>query len=474
MDFSDITFWLSLVPALLVLVLGSYVFARHEEHRRLFNKLLMLAVSLLLLGLASWQTLIIFLLVSNAAYVVCRVEMAVPREDSPATRCRRKVILGVLIPLLLLPLLYYKYGYFIGAGVLQQEWDSMRDLIIPIGISFYTFQIIGFCIDTLMRGERMPTWMDYMNFCSYFPAIVAGPIERRSDLLPQVQKMELRYREQDMSEGIRYIILGLFFKMVMADCLAKGFWQNYTYSSAWVIWLNNLFFTFRIYFDFAGYGLTAYGLGRCMGITLRMNFMSPYTAGNISEFWRRWHTSLTLWFRDYIYFPMGGSRTKRWALNLVIVFLISGIWHGAGWNFIMWGGFAGVFMVIHRLFRKAGWQLPGLVGWGLTFGLMVFVWMFFYDSRPELLWQHLRLLFTPEAYGIQNAISQLMAGAWTLMYAAYFLPLSFLIVLLEYISARRTGHPYALFLNSGSCAVMVFLLVLCHSGVANQFIYFAF
>ncbi len=475
MDFSDLTFWLSLIPAFLLLVLGRWLLRRHEGGRRLFDKWLILVLSLVLLGMASWQTLIIFLAVSNTAYAVCCRETRHAAGDEAATHRRRKWVLAALIPLLLLPLLFYKYGYFIGANVLQAEWSTLRDLIIPIGISFYTFQILGYCIDTLLRGEPTPPWLDYMNFCSFFPAIVAGPIERRSDLLPQVQRMELRYDDAAMSEGVRYIILGLFFKLVLADRLAQGFVQDFAYPNAYIVWMNNLLFTFRIYFDFAGYGLSAYGVGCCMGITLRMNFMSPYTAADISEFWRRWHTSLTLWFRDYVYFPLGGSRTKRWALNLVIVFAISGIWHGAGWNFVLWGAFAGVFMVIHRLFRRAGGHLPPFAGWALTFGLMVFVWMFFYDSKPELLWLHLRTVFSPEAYDWGGALN--LAMYHLRGYAIYVIPfvsLSFLVILAEYVSRRRTGHPYTLLLSSGSCALMVFLMVLCHSGVSNEFIYFAF
>lgn len=467
MDFSTLSFWYSLLPALAVLLAGNRIWGKNPAALRRFHKGWLLAVSLLLLGLASWLTLGIFLSVMLAAYAGCCLGC---RLGKGGKRC----LLLAVVPLLLLPLLYYKYAYFIGHGVLGQEWDALKDLIIPIGISFYTFQIISFCIDTLIREKPIPPFIDYMNFGAFFPQIVAGPIERRDDLLPQVQQPALALCRDDWREGVPYVVLGLFFKLALADNLAQAFWEQYTGRCAYIIWINNLLFTFRIYFDFAGYGLVAFGLARCLGIRLRMNFLSPYTAGNISEFWRRWHTSLMLWFRDYIYFPLGGSRTKRWVANIMLVFLISGIWHGAGWNFIIWGGLAGLAMVIHRAFRQAGWHLPGLVGWLLTFGMMVVVWMFFYDTDAALLQRHLELLSMPEAYDAQLLLASLIARKTDGTLAICILALSFLVILAEFLSLRTQRDPYRLFLHPVSCGIMVFLTVWLNPGVQNQFIYFAF
>lgn len=471
MDFSTLGFWLALIPALLVFLVGNACLCRCPRARRLFGKWLMLVTSLTLLGVASLQTLMIFLAVSLVAYGVCFL----------ASRFRRgrRLVLGGVIGLLLLPLLYYKYGYFICSNVHPSgDWDALRDLLIPIGISFYTFQLIGFCIDTLLRDLPLPGFLDYMNFCSYFPQIVAGPIERRADLLPQVQEMSLPYRPDHFNVGLRYIILGLFFKCCVADNLAAGYLgrADIAYGSALLVWLNNLLFTFRIYFDFAGYGLTAYGLGRAMGITLRMNFLSPYTATNVTDFWRRWHTSLTLWFRDYIYFPMGGSRTRRWALNILIVFVISGLWHGANWNFLIWGGLIAVSMIVYRLYRNVGWQMPAVVGWFLTFGCMVFIWMFFYEEDVGVLMQRLELISQPSAYGVEQ-VCRLLNNR-SLLNACVMIPpallLSVAVVALEALSLRRSGDPYALLINPYFCGVMVFLLIVYTPGIANPFIYFAF
>lgn len=467
MDFSTLHFWLSLAPALLLLLAANKLWRGQPEALRRFHKGWLLLVSLLLLGLASWLTLSIFLAVMLAAYAGCRAGCRMGRRGK---RC----LLAVLLPLLLLPLLYYKYAYFLGHEVLGQEWGALKDLMIPIGISFYTFQMIGFCIDTLLRGNPLPPFVDYMNFGSFFPQIVAGPIERRDDLLPQLQQPAFGLRLKDWEEGLPYVVLGLFFKLALADNLAQAFWEHYEGKQAYIVWINNLLLTFRIYFDFAGYGLTAFGLARCLGIRLRMNFLSPYTAGNITEFWRRWHTSLTLWFRDYIYFPLGGSRTRRWALNILFVFLVSGLWHGAGWNFLIWGGIAGVAMVAHRVFRKAGWRLPGPAGWLLTFGLMVLAWMFFYDTEPALLRHHLSLLVSPEAYSVKGMLDSIIIRKTDGTLIVCILALSFLVIMVEYLSLRFWRDPYGLFLRPAGCGVMVFLTVWLNPGVQNPFIYFSF
>lgn len=469
MDFSTSVFWFLLIPPLLLLLLGNRLLSNRSAALQLFHKTLMLLTSLALLGTASGRTLVIFLTVMSVAWVGGKVGLRLGTRG-------RKIMLWVLIPLLLSPLFFYKYSYFVGSSIFQQEWDTLRDLIIPIGLSFYTFQIIGFCVDTLLRHEPMPKFIDYVNFCSFFPQIVAGPIERRSDLLPQVENMDLRLRKTNLEQGIPYVILGLFFKLVMADNLSGCFYAGHT-AAPYLMWQHSINFTFRIYFDFAGYGLTAYGLARCMGILLQLNFMSPYTATNITDFWRRWHISLTGWFRDYIYFPLGGSRTNCWALNIIFVFFVSGIWHGAGWNFMIWGALAGVAMVIHRIFRKSGWKLPPFIGWLLTFAFMVFTWTFFYTNDMEVLGKKLSILFSAEGYNKYdinwyfNVISSGHRGSYLF---APMLLLSSAVIFLEYLSWKKKGDPYKLFLSPVACGTMIALMFILVPHTHNPFIYFAF
>ena len=471
MEYTSATFWLCLLPALVVLLAGDRVLRGRETARNLFHRIMMLVVSVVLISLSGWVTLGIFAAVSMAAYGLCHWGL----HYSPRGR---RVMLCVIIPLLLLPLLYYKYGYFIGVNVFREQWDTLKDLVIPLGISFYTFQIIGFCIDTLTKEEQgqMPGLLDYLNFCAFFPRFVAGPIERRAELLPQMQRMELAFTAENVNLGLRYIILGLFFKMALADNLAYAFWSGYDWGNAWMVWCNNLLFTFRIYFDFAGYALSAYGLAKCMGITLRMNFMSPYTAANVRDFWRRWHTSLTSWFTEYIYFPMGGSRTKRWAFNMIIVFLISGLWHGAAWNFVIWGGLAGVALVIHRWWRNHGWQMWAPLGWTLTFGMTVLTWMFFYDTDPDMLSKHLQWIFSVDAYSIKDFIA-CCSWQYRADNSAFIIPLlllSLAVLLCEFRAQGKGDNPYRLLLHPYACGIEVFLIIMLQREVTNQFIYAAF
>ena len=470
MEYTSITFWLWLIPAVAVLWTGDKLLARRDSARCLFHRLLVLAVSLAFISMAGWATLGVFSLVTLLAYALCHLGMRLGMRG-------RRWLLGGIIPLLLLPLLFYKYGYFIGANVFRQQWDTLKDLVIPLGISFYTFQIIGFCIDTLVKDERMPGLLDYLNFCAFFPRFIAGPIERRAELLPQLQRMELKLSEANLHLGLRYIILGLFFKMALADNLAYAFWDHYEWGNAWVVWCNNLLFTFRIYFDFAGYALSAYGLAKCMGITLRLNFLSPYTACNVRDFWRRWHTSLTSWFTEYVYFPLGGSRTRRWALNMLLVFAVSGLWHGASWNFVLWGTLAGVALVIHRLFHNAGLRLWAPLGWLLTFGMTVLTWMFFYDTDWDLLCKHLEWICTPENYGIKWFIDS-CAWQYRILQSAFICPmllLSAAVIACESLAARkRPSEPYSILLHPIATGIEVFLILILQSGVSNQFIYAAF
>ncbi|MGN0837410.1 MAG: MBOAT family O-acyltransferase [Akkermansia sp.] len=463
MDFSEINFWVVLISGLFIIRIIRMLL----RDLRGLQKILLLLLSLILLGMASWETLLMFLFVSLSAYGGCRHGMHLNIRG-------RKWLLACMIPVILSPLFFYKYAYFFSAHVISVPWDCMRDLLIPIGISFYSFQVIGFCVDTLMRREPLPSLINYLNFCSFFPQIVAGPIERRKDLLPQLSSVSLALQTRNLNIGIRYIILGLFFKMVMADNLACAFVPNYQGQCAWMLWVQNLIFAFRIYFDFAGYSLSAYGLARCWGITLRFNFLSPYTATNIREFWRRWHTSLMQWFRDYIYLPLGGSRTKFRMLNILTVFAISGLWHGAGWNFVLWGALCGISVVLYRVFQRTGISLPPFLGWVLTFSLMLFMWMFFYDSHAENLSRHLQLLIQPGAYSLAALVRDLKGLHGQGLLALLFVPLSFLMLYIEHLSWKRKGRPYALFLSVPACSVLVFALITLEANRGVMFIYFAF
>lgn len=466
MDFTTFPFWLIMLPAMCFMYCISH-FIKTEQMRHTIGKLGLCILSLTLLYTASPNTLLIFLTVTILAYAGCRYMYKHGQRS-------KNILLAFLIFLLLLPLAYYKYAHFVTKDILNLPWDTFRDLIIPIGISFYTFQTIAFCIDTLKRNQKLPHFLDYMNFCSFFPQIVAGPIERKDSLLPQMEVIQWKWNADTLARGIPYIFLGLFFKMVLADNLATAMQIGYRGDNALQVWANNIAFGFRIYFDFAGYGLTAYGIAKSLGVNITLNFLSPYTCSNVTDFWRKWHISLTQWFRDYIYFALGGSRTRLWWFNIIFMFLVSGIWHGAGWNFIIWGGLAGITMVIHRAFRQFNKPLPGFIGWCITIAVMMFIWMFFYETDMSIVWKNVCTVFDISSYNAPEFIQMLKENAIAGSHLVLFSAMSFLIIFLEYLSSRRYANPYQIFLSPAACSVMVLLMCLLHSQQQSQFIYFAF
>lgn len=333
MDFSNLRYWLLFAGgvAAFLAVAGCFRLFRRTVPGSVHKTFLVL-IGLAALGYAGVETLLAFLFVCSVAYSSGAI---VRRQEAPRAR---RITLACAIPILFLPLVWFKYRLFI-ADNLGIDIAAAVPLVLPVGISFYTFQAVGFLVDSARNRTEFPSLLDFLCFESFVPQIVAGPIERRSGLLPQMRSFRFRWRTADVAWGLRYVVLGLFFKLCLGDNLALCHPAD-PRGNVFALWLRNVSFGLRIYFDFCGYGLSAYGLARCMGVRLTQNFAAPYAAGNITDFWRRWHRSLTNWFRDYIYFPLGGGRTRLWAANLLAVFLLSGLWHGASWNFTSSSGAA--------------------------------------------------------------------------------------------------------------------------------------
>lgn len=247
-------------------------------------------------------------------------------------------------------LFVFKYFNFINESIFNilsamgLKWTVPNlDVLLPVGISFYTFQAVGYSIDVYrgtIKAER--NFITYALFVSFFPQLVAGPIERAKNLLPQFRS-EHHFNADDIIEGIKQMIWGFFMKLCVADVLSSyvdAVYNNVANHNGTSMILATLFFTIQIYCDFAGYSNIAIGAARVMGYRLMENFKQPYFAQNIKEFWRKWHISLSTWFMDYLYIPLGGNRVSypRHLLNLAITFLVSGVWHGANWTFVLWGG----------------------------------------------------------------------------------------------------------------------------------------
>lgn len=257
----------------------------------------------------------------------------------------KKLLTGIVVTLSLLPLITFKYSNFLLNEVLHVNFepDWTADLVLPVGISFFTFQALTYTIDLYRNKiERCKNIIDYSLFVSFFPIVLSGPIEKARNLLPQFRRQQ-SVCLNDIMTGIGFFAWGLFKKTVIADRLAQ--YVDWAYSSAeyvsgGTLALAIVFYSIQIYCDFSGYSDMAIGTSRCLGIRLSRNFDFPYFSTKIKDFWRKWHISLTSWFTEYVYFSLGGNRVRlkaRWIFNISMVFILSGIWHGASWNFLLWG-----------------------------------------------------------------------------------------------------------------------------------------
>lgn len=296
---------------------------------------------------------------------------------------RAAMVLGVIINIGIL--VYFKYMDFLIGNVnaLMKRDIGLLNIALPLGISFFTFQQISFIVDAY-RGE-VPRYgfLFYASFVSYFPQLIAGPIVTHDELIPQFLDPAKKSPNADnLAKGIYIFSRGLAKKVLLADTFGKLVSHGYAtldYLNSASAIITILAYTFQIYFDFSGYCDMATGVGKMMNIDLPQNFNSPYKALTITDFWARWHMTLTRFFTKYVYIPLGGSRRGkvRTYLNVMLIFLISGLWHGASWNFVLWGGMHGVFMVITRAFRKFFEKLHPALNWLITFVFVNVAWVFF-------------------------------------------------------------------------------------------------
>ena len=357
---------------------------------------LIVVASYIFYGWWDWRFLVLIAFTTLCSYTS---GLLLSRNEGHRRRQQLISAANIIINISILCVFKY-YNFFVenldalfGAMGFHLDWVT-RDIILPVGISFYTFQALSYTIDVYQR-KLQPTRdiVEFFAYISFFPQLVAGPIERATNLLPQFQRAR-RFDESQAIDGLRQMLWGFFKKMVIADNCAVAvnqIWAGYSGESAFVLVAGAVLFTFQIYCDFSGYSDIAIGCARLFGVRLMRNFDYPYFSRSIPEFWRRWHISLTTWLRDYIYFPLGGSRCSQWKVirNLFIVWAVSGMWHGANWTFICWGLYHGALLAIYRLTGlntkhgqdvAHGRLLPGvkeLCQIGFTFALAVIGWIIF-------------------------------------------------------------------------------------------------
>jgi len=286
-------------------------------------------------------------------FVTYSAALIIEREGLPL----RKVSIWIAVLLALAPLLLFKYCNFIVDSINGLHWmPEMKGLnwAVPLGISFYSFQAVGYLLDVYKRRIKAEhNWWDYMLFVSFFPQILSGPISKADELLPQI-KSKRPFDYEKSVEGLKLILWGMFMKVVFADRLGiyvDMIYETYMNQTGLSCFVGSILYTLQIYGDFAGYSLMAVGTGKVLGFDLVENFRRPYFATSITEFWRRWHISLTRWLTTHVYIALGGSRCSkiRQYFNIMVTFLVSGIWHGANWTFILWGVLHGLFQIVEKV-----------------------------------------------------------------------------------------------------------------------------
>lgn len=455
-----------------------------------WQNLFIVAASYLFYGWWDWRFLLLMALTTFCSY-----GSGLLIEKFEGKRRRQRWVSALNISINILILCIFKYYNFFGENLvalfrlfgLELDWVTVQ-ILLPVGISFYTFQALSYTID-IYQHKMKPTRdvVVFFAFISFFPQLVAGPIERATNLLPQFSKPRV-FDYNNAVLGLRQILWGLFKKMVVADNCAivvNQVFLDYAQMDGLTLIVGAIFFSFQIYGDFSGYSDIAIGTARLFGISLMKNFDFPYFSRDIAEFWRRWHISLTTWFRDYIYIPLGGSRhgMAKTIRNTFVIFLVSGFWHGANWTFVSWGLFhALLFMPLllmkknrkHREIVAQGRWLPSwkdFLQMLFTFLLVTMGWIVFRAEDMGQAWDFLRGIFANASYYpayILQSTQQLIL---------FLVPLFAIILLVaaEWTATRRQEDFYMCRKNVVVTMVLALLIVFLGAYKDQlQFIYFQF
>lgn len=445
-------------------------------------KLLLAATSLIFCGYSDITYVYVIVLSILMNYLVCLLLRRYPKRSGLF------VTIGVIANIALLG--YFKYFNFLLENInalTGGDFDYLN-LVLPLGISYFTFQQIAYLIDAGRGGCTGHSIVDYILYVTFFPRLVAGPIVLPDELLPQFASREnKRLNTANIVMGLQLFAFGLFKKVIVADTFGKivsyGYGHVSSLNSLEAI-LTILAYTIQIYYDFSGYSDMAVGVGLLFNIKLPINFNSPYKAKTIVEFWKRWHMSLTRFLTKYVYIPLGGNRkgTVRTYVNILVVFLVSGIWHGAGWTFIVWGLLHGIANGLCRAFSRTIEKVPGWINWILNFLFLNLTWIVFRAESLEQAWQ-LLCRVTAGGFGINAELTESLLQPTLISLPAQFIP--FLWVILGYTVAALAVSVFAR--NSNEIAsrrqtgvwslawayVLFIVSVLSLSGVST-FLYFNF
>lgn len=485
MNYSDFSFWWVLLLFSIPFFTVRYIGKSLNLWRDTFDAIGLAVMSLLLFSNASRSSFIIFAfeVIFNYLMVVLML-----RHQGWQAKLIATLVIGVDLAILA----YFKYFIFVVEDIIglviniSPNWQQSLPFTIqdkiPPGVSFYTFQMVSFVVDSLTaRKKKSIKFIDYINFVSFFPQIVAGPIERRIDFFPQIEAFRFKFTAENFELGLRWLSLGFFMKFVLAENLAP-YISLTDATNAWTIWFQAFLFTLRIYFDFAGYSFIAVGLAWFLGVKLTVNFLAPYTSVSINEFWQRWHITLSTWFRDYVFIPLMG-RNKQWAaFYLFITFTLSGFWHGAAWNFIIWGAYHGSLLLVLRYIGRPfhRWMSqyvskPQFVSWGLTFASVTLGCLFFMDTNSHRLLLKLKTIAIPWNYSLSNLGSlfssySVKEGTALIL----ILALAIAVLVLEHVAVWQKKFEYELLLSPWVSKVLLGLTILLAANTPSKFIYFEF
>jgi alginate O-acetyltransferase complex protein AlgI len=458
-----------------LLVLGAYVLVRRHEAQNV----LLLAASFYFYAAWDVRLLLLIWLVTGVSFIAGR---AVGQAVDPQTRNRHLI---AYIAFALVVLGYFKYfNFFIDSA--QRLLSAMGvgsspvvlNIVLPAAISFYIFESISYVIEIHQRHLSHDTkFRHYALFIAYFPKLVAGPIERPAVLIPQIQRPRV-LDEDGMTRGMFLVLLGLFKKIVIADGIAPtadSLFNSGGTPSSWSIILGCYAFALQIYCDFSGYTDIARGVSKMFGIELSQNFRFPYFSADPSEFWRRWHMSLSSWLRDYLYIPLGGNRlgALRTKINLAITMLLGGLWHGAAWNFILWGGYQGALLIVNQALPRlelSGWRqyAARVIATLVFFQFVCYGWLLFRARSFEQIAAYTHeLFFGSYQWSVALARPPLATMLGIVVLTAYDL--------MAYRSGRATFYrAMPAWARAGLYATLGFLTLMGLASARSAFIYFQF
>ncbi|MBX9695671.1 MAG: MBOAT family protein [Cyanobacteria bacterium] len=443
----------------------------------------------------SWRPVFIFLILGLTA-----INFFLGRAIATSTS-RKKFWLTVGVALNLVTLGYFKYAYFfddLARAILSPFGINVGqipfDIVLPLAISFFVFEFIHYICDIYRGAEPIKSFLSFALFASFFPTQIAGPIKRFQDFIPQFLKPS-KFSMEYIDQGVPLILLGLFKKVLIADNLAffvQGGYSHPELFSGLDLWMFTYAFAFQIYFDFSGYTDVARGSAALFGYKVPINFNLPYLAGNISEFWHRWHISLSTWLRDYLFIPLGGSRGSRWqtARNLLLTMTLGGLWHGAAMHYVLWGIYHGAMLVFHRECKKLKETVSPLSTWFenplgkafsilLTFHVVCIGWVLFRAETASSAMAILSkmLTFADVASGKSMVAMLLPSINYPLIYSAIYLVLPLLAVAhvgMEWLDRSRLVERSPWALKAAWCFILMFLIMVFSPDKSPRFIYFQF